>query len=114
MMTTLPKARLIRNTLLAVTAVTTMAIPFFASASAPDATPNIKVAFQESELKTSWGRQNIYERMQDASRKLCGSSNIRLTGSLGRSAGNDECYEGTLTAAVDRLDNDAISSLHNN
>ena len=113
-MKTLPKTRLIRHTLLAVTAVTTMAMPLFASASAPGATPNIKVAYQETELKTSWGQQNIYERMQDASRKLCGSSNIRLTGSMGRSAGNAECYEGTLTAAVERLDNDAITELHNN
>jgi UrcA family protein len=113
-MKTLPKARLIRHTLLAVTVVTTMAVPLFASASAPGAIPNIKVAYQQAELNTTWGRQNVYERMQDASRKLCGSSNIRLTGSMGRSAGNEECYEGTLTAAIERLDNDAISVLHTN
>ena len=113
-MKALPKARFIHHTLIAVAAVTVVAIPLFASASAKDATPQIKVAFQETELKTSWGRQNVYEKMQDASRKLCGSSNVRLTGSMSRAAGNKECYEGTLTAAVERLDNDAISELHNN
>jgi UrcA family protein len=111
-MKTLQKAHLVRNTLIAATAITMMTLPLLASASAPNSTPNIRVAYQPAELKSTWGRKNVYERMQDASRKLCGSSNIRITGSLLRSAANEECYEGTLSAAVQRLDKEVITEIH--
>ena len=97
-------SRLVRNTLIVVTA---MALPMLASAS-----PNISVAFVKSELDSSNGQERIYEQMKTASRKLCGSTSIQLTGSVGTTTANSECYTGTLTAAVERLDNDAISALH--
>jgi len=97
--------RLVRNTLIAVTAMT---LPLLASASSS----NIRVAFNKTELDNVQGQERVYEKMKIASRKLCGSSNIQFTGSLETAIGNDECYEGTLTAAVQRLDNDAITALH--
>jgi len=111
-MKTPPKAQLIRNTLLAATLISTILLPLFASASSPASTPNIKVAYSPDELKSAWGRKNVYERLQDASRELCGSSNVRITGSLLRAAAHEECYEGTLTAAVQRLDVQSITELH--
>ncbi len=97
-------SRLIRNTLIAVTAMT---LPLLASAS-----PKLSVSFDKSELDNAQGQQRIYTQMKHASRKLCGTSNIQLTGSVDKTVANDECFAGTLTAAVQRLDNDAISALH--
>lgn len=97
-------SRTIRNTLIAVTAMT---IPLMASAS-----PNISVSFAKSDLQSSQGQQRIYEQMKTASRKLCGSTSIQLTGSVDTTVANDECYEGTLAAAVQRLDNRNITKLH--
>ena len=97
-------SRLIRNTLIAVTAIT---LPLLASAS-----PNISVAFNKSDLQSTNGQERIYEQMKSASRKLCGSTNVQLTGSLEKTVSNNECFTGTLTAAVKRLDNEAISALH--
>ena len=97
-------SRTIRNLLIAVTAMT---LPLMASAS-----PNISVSFVKSELENTRGQNRIYAQMKTASRELCGTSSIRLTGSLERSTANDDCYEGTLTAAVERLDNEAITALH--
>jgi UrcA family protein len=96
--------RLIRNTLIAVTAMT---LPMLASAS-----PNISVAFNKADLQSAQGQQRIYEQMQIASRELCGSTGIQLTESVVKAVANDQCYSGTLTAAVQRLDNQAISELH--
>ena len=96
--------RTIRNTLIAVTAMT---LPLMASASS-----NISVSFAKSELESTQGQQRIYEQMKTASRKLCGSTSIQLTGSVDTAVANEECYEGTLTAAVQRLDNRNISNLH--
>lgn len=108
MMKTLPNARSIRNTMMAVAAVSAMALPLLASAS----TSNISVAFDKTELESTKGQERLYAKMKNASRKLCGSSNIQVTGSLSTSTANDECFEGTLTAAVQRLDNPAITALH--
>ena len=104
-MTTLLNAR---NTLLAIAAVSAMTLPLIASASSS----NIRVTFNQAELETTQGQQRLYEKMKRASQKLCGSSDILLTGSVDRSVGNSECYDGTLTAAVQRLDNDAITAIH--
>ncbi len=98
-------SRLIRNTLIAVTAIT---LPMLASASQS----NISVSFNKSQLENTQGQERVYQQMKTASRKLCGTSNVHLTGSVEESVGNNECYNGTLTAAVKRLDNEAISALH--
>lgn len=54
----------------------------------------------------------LYAKLELASRNMCGSSNIQATGSIRRAKANEECYDGTLTAAVQRLDNPAVSELH--
>ena len=108
MMKTLPNARSIRNTMMAVAVVSALVLPLLDSAS----TSNISVAFGKTELDSTQGQERVYAKMKNVSRKLCGSSNIQVTGSLSTSTANDECFEGTLTAAVQRLDNPAITALH--
>jgi len=109
-MKTLPNANYFRTMVLAATAITAISLPFVVSASVK----NIVITYEKAELKSLRGQLNVYQRLQNASRKLCGSSNVRLTGSLLRATANQECYEGTLTAAVERLDNDAITEIHFN
>ena len=108
MMKTFSNARSIRNTLMAVVAVSAMTLPLLASASIS----KISIAFDPTELNSAQGQERLYKKMKIASRKLCGSSNIQVTGSLRNSVGNSECYDGTLTAAVQRLDDDSITALH--
>ena len=110
MMKTFLNAGSIRKTLMAITVVTAMTLPLLASASVP----SISVTFDKRDLKTSHGVKNIYVHMQDAARDLCGSSNVRSAGSLSMARANAECYEGTLTAAVERLDISEITALHIN
>lgn len=106
-MKTLFNALSIRNPLMVLSAVTAMALPMLASAY-----PNVTVSYSQAELKSAQGRQNVYERIQEASRDLCGSSNVRLASSMIRATARTECYEGTLTAAVERLDVPSITALH--
>ena len=100
----------IRNTVLLVAAISALALPLVASASSK----NIKLSFEKSELNSVDGQKRVYKKLQDASSELCGSAKINITGSLQRSRGNQKCYEGTLTAAVNRLDNSAVKALHTN
>ena len=108
MMKTLPNPRSILSTLVVLTAVSALALPLAASASAR----NINISYDKAELETRQGQERLYKRLQSASRELCGETNLKLTGSLEDSVGNKQCYEGTLTAVVERLDHDAITALH--
>lgn len=54
----------------------------------------------------------LYDRLQDQSREVCGPTELRMTGGLKRSRNNENCYQGTLTAAVQRLDHPEVTELH--
>jgi len=105
MMKTSPNTSSIRNTLMAVVAVSAMALPLLASAS----TPQISVSFNPADLNSVQGQERIYANMKVAAREICGPTNIRA---LDQSFANARCFDGTLTAAVQRLDNDAVTALH--
>ncbi len=109
-MKTLPTTRSIRNTIISIAAVSAMALPLFASASVNNNTDSD--FFTRSDLAGTTSNEELYAKLQNASRNICGSSRIIATGSLRRSVGNQDCYEGTLTAAVERLDNAEVSALH--
>lgn len=101
-----------RTFLLTFTAAALAVIPPFASAGAgQDTDRSATVLFDSSDqvVRTS---ESLYARIKSESRKICGDSSIYLTGSLRRSAGIEECYEGTLTAAVERLGDPQVSALH--
>lgn len=66
---------------------------------------------KKNQVKTT-DHETIYTELQVASRQICGSSSLQLTGSVERVVANNECYEGTLTAAVERLNNSKVQELH--
>jgi UrcA family protein len=111
-MKTLPTTRSIRNTIISVAAVSALALPLFASASVNNTTGGD--LFTRSDAANTTSNEELYAKLQNASRNICGSSRIIATGSLSRSVGNQECYDGTLTAAVERLDNAEVTALHDN
>lgn len=110
MMKTILKTRSIRNTLMVLAAVSAITLPMMASAS----TANVSIAYDKSELESVKGQKRLYAKLKNASLELCGSTEERITGSLTGAVENTECYEGTLTAAVKRLDHPAITALHTN
>jgi len=110
MMKTILKTRSIRNTLMALAAVSAITLPMMATASSA----NVSIAYDKTELESVKGQKRLYAKLKDASLKLCGTSEERITGSLTGSVENSECYEGTLNAAVKRLDQPAITALHTN
>jgi UrcA family protein len=104
----------IRNTckpILLAAALTVAVFPLLASAGAGEADRGATIFFDKSSQVASTS-ESLYARLKAESRKICGDSSIYLTGSVRRSAGIEECYEGTLTAAVDRLGDPKVSALH--
>ena len=113
MMKTKFNAESIKHALVSVIAVSLIALPLLASAAATNSADNKSSLFYSKQsLNNSTGPEILYERLKDASRDMCGSSNLQMTGSVERILANDTCYEGTLNAAVERLDNSKVSALH--
>lgn len=114
-MKALLKARTLRNTLISAAAASAMTLPLLSSAAiVHNSNSDVRVAYDRTTLVSTRGLGNLYARLKDASRKVCGSSNIRIAGSVHHSAAKSQCYDETLTAAVARLANDEITTLHNN
>ena len=103
----------VQRTILSAAAIAALSFPLFAGASVLD-DPNARAraTLKSMDLSDERDQKELYERLKDQSREVCGSTNIRITGSVERSVGNEECYEGTLTAAVERVNNDSLTKLH--
>ena len=101
-------AKTFKNTFVSAIAISLMAFPLLSSASDKNSD-----FFSSQQLRSHSAEEKIvYSRLQDASREICGSSSLRATGSVERVVANEECYEGTLTAAVERLNDSKVKQLH--
>jgi UrcA family protein len=113
MMKKLSTARCIRKTLIFAVAVAVMTLPLLTAASTLNATSGDEQNTKGNpELTTVEGQKQLYKKLKAKSRKTCGPTNMRAAGSLERASANKECYEDTLAIAVLRLNNAAITALH--
>lgn len=101
-------AKTFKQTFLSAIAISLITLPLLATASEK----NSAIFYGKQNLDNTTDQEVLYLRLKDASRDMCGSSNIQATGSLERVRANDECYEGTLSAAVERLNNSEIKEFH--
>ena len=108
MMNTKLNANSIKNTLVSAIAVSMMTLPLLASAGEK----NVDFFYSKNSLNNATDQEILYAKLKHASRDMCGSSTLRVAGSLQMVRANDDCYEGTLTAAVERLGNSEVNALH--
>lgn len=108
MMNTKLTAKTFKKIVVSAIAVSLISIPMLSSAA--DKSSDF---FSSQQLRSNTTEEEIvYARLKDASRDICGSSSLRATGSVERVVANEECYEGTLTAAVERLNDSKVKELH--
>ena len=93
-------------------AISTVAVPLFVSAAIKQDGERKSIFYAAEARDIARTPEGLYERLKEESRKICGSTDLVLTGSIERVVGNESCYEGTLEAAVERLDDPAIHALH--
>jgi UrcA family protein len=103
-------AHTIKKTLLMTAAIAALAVPLFASAGTTDGATSI--CYDRGSADVVRSPERLYERIKAVSRKMCGSTDLFITGSVRRVADHKACYEGTLEAAIQRLDDPAVSTLH--
>ena len=109
----LSTAHCIRKMLLSAVAVAVMTSPLFAAASSRnDSVNDDQNTHGNPDLMSIEGQKRLYKKLKVKSRKTCGPTGIGSAGSLERATANKECYKDTLAIAVLRLDDPAITALH--
>jgi len=98
----------IKQSIVSAIAISLISLPLLASASEKSA----EIFYNKQDLQNSTSQELLYSKLKDASQEICGSTNLQVTGSVERVSANEECYEGTLNAAVARLNNPRITELH--
>ena len=102
-----------RETMVSLAALALLSVPLMASAGTSSTpAPDVQLLKTEWSAEISRNPEAVYGKLKSQSQEVCGSSDLRVAGGLARSMKVKECYEGTLTAAVHRLDNPAVTELH--
>ena len=74
---------------------------------------SVKVSYADLNLEKQEGARALYRRLQKASRQACDYENLRMAGSLKRMMDTRQCYEDSLSIAVEELDNPLVTEIHN-
>lgn len=103
----------ISRTILSIAVAAVLGAPLAVSAvTTQESARSAKILYDRESLESVKEAEALYLQLRNEARRICGSSKIRLTGSLDRAVANEECYEGSLQAAVERVDNPAVTDLH--
>ena len=80
--------------------------------AASDSNANRSLLNSEWQPEVQNDADAVYGKLKAESKEVCGSSDRRITGGLRQSQRVEQCYDGTLTAAVQRLGDPEVAELH--
>ena len=102
-----------RRTALSIVLAAALSVSVTAMAAGPNQFKQTKVTvtYYDLNIHSDKGAKTLYSRLQRASRKACA---LRGRGihSLREVADAKRCYSESLSAAVDRIDSEALTRLH--
>ena len=94
-----------------------MATIVFVALSAPAVASvggeSIKVSYADLNLEEEDGTLSLYRRLIRASKQACDYRGLKIAGSIDRLTETKQCYRAALSAAVERIDNEMLTKLHN-
>ncbi len=70
------------------------------------------VSYADLNLESEEGVRVLYQRLQHASKEVCGVASLRIIGSLRFLSKAQQCYRETLSNAVDKIDNEDLTRIH--
>ena len=74
---------------------------------------SIKVSYADLNLEEEDGALSLYRRLIQASKQACDYRGLNIAGSVDRMAETRQCYRAALSGAVERIDNEMLTKLHN-
>ena len=71
-----------------------------------------KVSYNDLDIESEAGAKELYERLKRASEDACDLRSKMLQGSMTAASKARKCYGKTLSAAVEKIDSDALTDIH--
>ncbi len=103
------------KSLLATVVVVALGAPAIASAGNMNELEDVsvKVSYADLNVENERGAQALYRRLKQASKQACDYRGLNITGSVGRVLETRRCYREALSAAVEKIDNEMVTNIHN-
>jgi UrcA family protein len=104
------------KSLLATIVVVALGAPAIASAGNMNEVENVsvRVSYADLNIENERDAQSLYRRLKQASKQACDyHGGLFNAGSLNRLTETRRCYEEALSAAVEKLDNETVTNIHN-
>jgi UrcA family protein len=73
---------------------------------------DINVNYNDLDLSEDKGVNALYQRLQWAATRVCGSTSVSELGSIEEASENRQCYRNVLNSAVAEIGNDRLSQIH--
>lgn len=106
------ESKLVRGTI-AILAVLAFSVPAIASAGGEQLVgKSEKVSYADLNIDKDSGAQALYRRLQQASKRVCGVESIKISGSVRAVMEQQRCYRNALDEAVAKIDNTALTEVH--
>ncbi len=102
------------KSIVATAAVVAFSFPAIASADGGEAIvgKSEKVAYADLNVQKEVGAQQLYRRLQQASKRVCGVESLKVAGSISIVSQAKRCYRATLDSAVAKVNNAALTDIH--
>jgi UrcA family protein len=103
------------KSLLTTIVIAALVAPTIASAGDRDELKGVsmKVSYADLNVNNEKDAKALYRRLKQASKYVCDYRRLNVAGSVGRMADLQRCYTEALSAAVDQVDNELVTKIHN-
>jgi len=71
-----------------------------------------KVRFADLNVEKEAGAKQLYRRLQQASKRVCGVDSLTVVGSLREMSRAKSCYKDSMDSAVAEIDSEALTEIH--
>ena len=71
-----------------------------------------KVSFADLNVEKEVGAKQLYRRLQQASKRVCGVESLTKVGSLREMSRAKSCYKNSLDSAVAEINSEALTEIH--
>ena len=107
------ESKLVKSVVAAI-AVAAFSMPAIASADAGAELKgkSEKVSYSDLNIEKQQGAEQLYRRLQQASKRVCGVESLKIAGSIREVSQSLRCYRETLDATVAKIDNAALTEIH--
>jgi len=92
--------------------VAAFTMPAIASADVELQGKSEKVSFSDLNVNQQEGAQQLYSRLQDAAKRVCGVKPLKVSRSVGELSHSVRCYRQTLDASVAKIDSKELAAIH--